>query len=96
MLVVRVVCNYLDCFVDSIIHFVYHHCVECWCTVRIRLWMLVNNFMVSINLRNSVESLRYEGSFFTCGCSHLSTNCDMGSVTLLQLDTIGLIPMGFL
>ena len=52
--------------------------------------------MVSINLRNSVESLRYEGRFFTCGCGHLSTNCDMGSVILLQLDTIGLIPMGFL
>ena len=53
-------------------------------------------FMVSINLRNSVEFLRYEGSFFTCGCSHLSTNCDMSSVILLQLDTIGLIHMGFL
>ena len=53
-------------------------------------------FMVSINLRNSVESLRYEGRFFTCGCSHLSTNYDMGSVIPLQLDTIGLIPMGFL
>ena len=53
-------------------------------------------FMISINLRNSVESLRYEGRFFTCGCSHLSTNCDMGSVILLQLDTIGLIPIGFL
>ena len=36
------------------------------------------------------------GIFFTCGCSHLSTNCDMGSVILLQLDTIGLIPIGFL
>ena len=31
-----------------------------------------------------------------CGCSHLSTNWDMGSVMLLQLDTIGLIPIGFL
>ena len=28
VLVVRVVCNYLDFFVDSIIHFVYHHCVD--------------------------------------------------------------------
>ena len=53
-------------------------------------------FVVSINLRNSVESFRYEGKFFTCGCNHLSTNWDMDSVILLQLDTIGLIPMGFL
>ena len=52
--------------------------------------------MVSINLRNSVESFRYERRFFTCGCSHLSTNWDMGSVILLQLDTMGLIPIGFL
>ena len=49
-------------------------------------------FMVSINLR----TLRYEGRFFTCSCSHLSANWDMGSVILLQLDTIDLIPMGFL
>ena len=32
-----------------------------------------------------------EGSFQTCCCSHVSTKCDMFSVILLQLDTIGLI-----
>ena len=52
-------------------------------------------FVVFINLRNSVESFRYEGRFLTCGRSHLSTNWDMGSVILLQLDTMGLIPIGF-
>ena len=31
-----------------------------------------------------------EGSFRTCGCSHVSTNCDTFSVILLQLDTVGL------
>ena len=53
-------------------------------------------FVVSISLRKSVESLRYEGSFFMCGCNQRSTNWDMGSVMLLQLDTIGLIPIGVL
>ena len=53
-------------------------------------------FVVSINLRNSVESFRYEGRFFTCGCCHLSTNWDMGSGIMLQLDTMNLIPIGFL
>ena len=48
------------------------------------LWFL-------LNFKNSVESIRYEGSFFTCGCNHRSTIWDMGSVMLLQLDTIGLI-----
>ena len=43
-----------------------------------------------------MESFRFEGSFFTCDCSHRSTNWDMGFVMLLQLDTIGLIPIGFL
>ena len=54
------------------------------------------SFVVSISFRKSVVSFRYEGSFLTCGCSHLSTNWDMRSVMLLQLDTIGLIPIGFL
>ena len=54
------------------------------------------NFVISISFRNSVESFRYEGRCFMRGCNHLSTNWDMGSVILLQLDTIGLIPMGFL
>ena len=52
-------------------------------------------FLVSISFRNSVMSLRYEGSFFTCGCNHRSTNWDIGSVILLQIDTVGLIPIGF-
>ena len=54
------------------------------------------NFVFSISFRKSVVSLRYEGNFLTCGCNHLSTNWDMRSVILLQLDTIGLIPIGFL
>ena len=29
-----------------------------------------------------------------CGCNQRSTNWDMGSVLLLQLDTIGLVPIG--
>ena len=45
---------------------------------------------------NSVESFRYEGSFCISGWSHLSVKLDMDSVMLLQLDTIGLIPIGFL
>ena len=53
-------------------------------------------FVVSISLRKSIESLRYEGSFFMCGCNQRCTNWDMGSVMLLQLDTIGLIPIGVL
>ena len=42
-------------------------------------------------------TFRYNRRFFTCGCSHLSTNWDMGSVMLLQLDTIAcvLFPFGF-
>ena len=55
---------------------------------------VLGNSVVSISLRNSVVSLRYDGSLFTCGCSHLSTNWDKGSVMLLQLDTIGLITGG--
>ena len=58
-----------------------------------QLW---GSFVVSISFKNSVESFRYEGRFFTCGCNHRSTNWDMGSVMLLQLDTIGLIPIRFL
>ena len=58
--------------------------------------LLAGSGVPSTSLMNSVESFRYEGSFFTNGWSHLSTNCDMGSVILLQLDTIGLMPIGFL
>ena len=57
-----------------------------------QLW---GDFVVSISFKNSVEFFRYEGRFFTCGCNHRSTNWDMGSVILLQLDMIGLIPIGF-
>ena len=56
----------------------------------------VGSFVVSISCTKSVESFRYDGSLFTSGCSHLSTNWDMGSVILLQLETMGLIPIGFL
>ena len=56
----------------------------------------VGSLVVSINFMNSVESFRYEGRFLTTGWSHLSTNVDMGSVMLLQLDTMGRIPIGFL
>ena len=45
---------------------------------------------------NSIESYRYERSFFTYGWNHLSTNWDIQcSVMLLQLDTMGLIPIWF-
>ena len=37
---------------------------------------------------NLVVSLMYEGRFFTYGCSHLSTNWDIFSVMLSQLETI--------
>lgn len=57
---------------------------------------LFGNIKVSIKLIKSVESFKYEGSFFTYGWSHLSTNCEIGSVILLQLDTMGLIPIGVL
>ena len=50
------------------------------------------SFLVSISFRESDVSLRYEGSFLTCGCNHLSTNWDIRSVILLQLDMRGLIP----
>ena len=53
------------------------------------------SFVVSISFRNSVVSFRYEGRFLTYGCNHWSTNWDMVSVMLLQLDTIGIIPIGF-
>ena len=45
---------------------------------------------------NSVESLRKDGSLWTSGCSHASTKLEIFSVTLLTLDTMGLMPIGFL
>ena len=47
--------------------------------------LLGGSGVVFINLRNSVESFRYEGSFLTNGWSHVSTNCD---------NMIGLMPIG--
>ena len=44
----------------------------------------------------SVESWMKDGSAFILGCNQWSMNSDIFSVMLLQLDTIGLIPMGFL
>ena len=37
-----------------------------------------------------------DGSALILGCNQWSTNSDIFSVMLLQLDTIGLIPIGFL
>ena len=45
---------------------------------------------------NLVVSLMYEGRLFMYGCSHLSTNWDIFSVMLSQLETMGQIPIGFL
>ena len=51
----------------------------------------------SINLINSVESFIYEGSFFDKWLEpSVTMKLDMDSVMLLQLDTIGRIPIGFL
>ena len=55
----------------------------------------VGSLVVSISFMNSVESFRYEGRLLTNGWSQLSTNLDMGSVMLLQLDTMGWIPIEF-
>ena len=54
------------------------------------------NFSLSIVLIKEVESCMYDGSGFTYGCSQWSTSADMFSVILPQLDTIGLMPGGFL
>ena len=52
--------------------------------------------VVVINLINSIESFMYDGSFCTSGFSHPSTKLEIFSVTEFTLDTIGLIPIGFL
>ena len=45
---------------------------------------------------NLVVSLMYDDRFFFMyGCSHLSTNWDIFSVMLSQLETVGRIPIGF-
>ena len=56
----------------------------------------MGSWVASIWLINSVVSLTYEGRFLTYGCSHLSTNCDILSVVLSQLETMGRIPIGVL
>ncbi len=50
----------------------------------------------SIRLMKSVVSLMKDSSDFIIGCSQMSTNWEMFSVTLLTLETIGLTPMGLL
>ena len=56
----------------------------------------VGNLFDSIVLINEVESCMYDGSCLTYGCSQWSMNVDMFSVMLPQLETMGLIPCGFL
>ena len=58
--------------------------------------MLLGSGVFSIKFMKSLESFMCDGSCFTYGCSHLSTNCEIFSVMLLQLDTIGLVLIGFL
>ena len=63
------------------------------------LWnvCIIGSLVLSIRLMNSVVSFTYyEGRLFTYGCSHLSTNWDIFSVMLSQLETMGQIPIGFL
>ena len=40
-----------------------------------------------------MKSVRYEGSCFIYGWSHVTTNCEIRSVILLQ--TIGVMPICF-
>ena len=56
-------------------------------SVWVVLWSLLGWWM------NSVVYLiyMYEGRFFMYGCNHLSTNCDIFSVMLSQLETMGRI-----
>ena len=55
----------------------------------------VGDFICSIWFMNSVVSFTYECKHFTYDCSHLSTNWDILSVMLSQLETIGRTPIGF-
>ena len=84
---------HLDYWIGSGVHFVLPHYEVCLCIVRIRLLMLRGNHVDSIKFMNCVG---YEGSLWTRFWSHLSTNCEISSVILLQLDTMGRIHMGFL
>ena len=56
----------------------------------------VGSLVRSIWLINSVVSFTYEGRLFTYGCSHLSTNWDIFSFILSQLETMGRMLIGFL
>ena len=49
----------------------------------------VGGLSCSIWFMNSVVSFIYEGKLVTYGCSHLSTNWDIFSIILSQLETIG-------
>ena len=49
--------------------------------------MLVGSGVFSIKFMKSLESFMCDGSYFTYGCSHLSTNCEIFSVMLLQQDS---------
>ena len=42
--------------------------------------LLAGSGVVSIRFMKSVESFRYEGSCFTYGWSHVSTNCEIDVV----------------
>ena len=57
---------------------------------------LGGNLFDSMVLMNEVESCMYDGSCLTYDCSQWSMNVDMFSVMLPQLETMGLIPCGFL
>ena len=98
--VVQAVCNCLGYFVSSIAHFVFHHRVGCWYKERMHLWMLVDNcekilwVLLVLGIRLNPSGMREV--VLNVGCNHRSANWDMGSVILLQLDTIDLIPIGFL
>ena len=52
--------------------------------------------VVVTRVTKSCVSFMKDGSCLTSGCSQKSTKLEIFSVTLLTLDTIGLIPIGFL
>ena len=57
--------------------------------------LFVGIFVFEMSSTKLLVSLMKDSSF-TIGCSQWSTNFEMFSVMLLTLETIGLIPMGFL
>ena len=58
--------------------------------------LFVGIVVFEISLTKFLVSWMYDGSSLTIGCSQWSTNLEMFSVMLLTLETIGLIPIGFL